>query len=113
MIARGDHLRAANPAAESYQDYQVLVGVRLHRGFHFVLRRFQFFLERVPFVVLGKFVDAIAAAEQLSRLLRALLPSLMMSDADILHLLAVLRFHGDEAVRDQTAEVEGDLRAIP
>ena len=108
---RGDYLRASNPTTESYQNYQVLVGVRLHRGFYFVLRRFQFFLKRVPFVVLGKFVDAIAAAKQL------------LADPEgfcefddvrpnILDLLTVLCFHGDKAIGDQTAKVKGDLGAI-
>ena len=32
--------------------------------------------------------------------------------ADILDLLAVLRFDGDETVSDQAAEVKRDLRAI-
>src|SRR6266498_619867 len=108
---RGDHLRASNPTAERYQNYQVLIGVRLHLGFYFVLSRFQFFLERVPFVVFSKFVDATAATKQ------------FFADAErlcefddvrpnILDLLTILCFHGDKAISNQTAEVEGDLRAI-
>ena len=60
---------------------------------------------------LGKFVDAIAAAEQL------LAHSERLSElhdirADILDLLTVLGFHGDESIGNQTAEIERDLRAI-
>jgi hypothetical protein len=40
------------------------------------------------------------------------LPELHDVRADILHLLTVLGFHGDEPIGYQTAEVEGDLRAI-
>ena len=106
------HLRAANPAAQADQNHQVLVAVRLHRGFHFVLGRLEFFLERIPFAVLGEFVDAIAAAEHVLAYPERLR---QLDDvcADVLHLLAVLRLDGDETVRDQTTEVERDLRPVP
>src|SRR6266581_705550 len=107
----GDHLRSADPPAKSNKDDQVLVGVRLHRGFHLILRRFQFLLERVPLVVLGKFIDAIAAAEQLLAYSERF-SELHDIRADVLHLLTVLGFHGDEPIGYQTAEVEGYLRTI-
>src|SRR5882762_2016549 len=108
---RGDYLRASNPTTERYQNYQVLVGVRLHRGFYFVLCRFQFFLKRVPFVVLGKFVDATAAAKQLFADPEGFCE---LDDVrpNILDLLTILRLHGDKAIGNQTAEVKGDLRPI-
>ena len=61
--------------------------------------------------MLGKFVDAIATAEQL------LADSERFSELhdigpDIFDLLTVLGFDGDEAISNQTAEVQGDLRAI-
>src|SRR6266536_3538873 len=108
---RGDYLCASNPTAERYQNYQVLVGMRLHRGFHFVLRRFQFFLQRVPLVVFGKVVDATAATKQLFADAERLCE---FDDVrpNIFDLLTVLCFHGDKAISNQTAQVKGDLRAI-
>ncbi len=80
----------------------------MHRGFHFVLGRLEFFLERIPFAVLGEFVDAIAAAEDVLAHPERL-RQLDDVRADVLHLLAVLRFDGDETVRDQTTQIERDL----
>src|SRR6266487_5023703 len=108
---RGDFLRASNPTTERYQNYQVLVGVRLHRGFYFVLRRFEFFLQRVPFVVFGKFVDAATTTKQLFADAERLCE---FDDVrpNIFDLLTVLCFHGDKAISNQTTQVKGDLRAV-
>src|SRR4029434_3577669 len=108
---RSNHLRTSNPTAERYQNYQILIGVRLHRGFYFVLRRFEFFLQRVPFVVFGKFVDAATATKQLFADAERLCE---FDDVrpNIFDLLTVLCFHGDKAISNQTTEVEGDLRAV-
>ena len=111
MTDRAHDLRAANPAAEAHEDHEVLVAIRLHRGLHFVLRRLQFFLKRVPFVVLGELVDALAAAEHVLAHAERL-RQLDDVGADVLHLLAVLRFDGDETVGNQAAKIERDLRAI-
>jgi len=57
-------------------------------------------------VVLGKVIDAVAAAEQLLADSERL-AELHDVRPDILHLLTVLGFHGDEAIGYQPAEVEG------
>ena len=75
------------------------------------MNRPQFFLERVPLIVLCKFIDAFTAAEQLLAHSQRL-SQLHDVRADILYLLTVLRFHGNEPIGYQTAEVKRDLRAI-
>ena len=73
--------------------------------------RFQFFLERVPFVVLGEFVNAIAAAKQaLANSER--LCQLDDVGSDVFDLLTVLCFDRDKAVGNQPAEIQRDLRAV-
>src|SRR5262249_37508914 len=67
--------------------------------------------ERVPLVVFGKIIDAIAAAEQLLAHAERL-SELHDIRADILHLLTILGLHSNEAIGYQTAEIKGDLRAI-
>ena len=62
-------------------------------------------------VGLGKFIDAIAAAEQLLAYSERL-AKLHDIRADILDVLTVLGFHGNEPVSYQTTQVEGDLRTI-
>jgi len=86
---RAHSLSSADPTADTYQNNQVLVAMRLHRRFHFVLCRLQFFLKRIPLVVLGKLVDAVAAAEHVL----AYAQRLRQFDnvgPDVLNLLAVL-----------------------
>src|SRR3984893_5638436 len=85
--------------------------MRLHRRFYFVLRRLQFFLERVPFVVLGKLIDTIAAAEDVL----AHPERFRQFDnvgPDVLYLLTVFRFNRNESVRDQAPEIKRGLGAV-
>src|SRR5262245_342312 len=105
---RSNHLRTSNPTAKGYENNQVLVGMRLHRRFYFILCRFQFLLKRVPFVVFSKLVDATPATKQLFTDAQRFCE---LDDvcSNIFDLLAVLRLHCDKAVGDQTAEVKGDL----
>ena len=105
------HLGAANPAAKANEDDQILVAVRLHRGFHFVLRRLEFFLQRAPFIVLGELVDAVPAGENVFADAERL-GHFHDVAADVFHLLGILRLDGDETVGDQSAEIERDLRAV-
>src|SRR5205823_14535122 len=75
------------------------------------LSRLEFFLERVPFVVLGELVDAVAAAEHVL----AHAQRLRQFDnvgPDVFDLLAVFRFDRDEAVGNQSAKIERDLGAV-
>ena len=96
---RADCLCSANPAANAHQDHQVLIAVRLHRCFHFVLRCFEFFLKRVPLIVFRELVDAVTAAEHVLAHAERL-RQLNNIGADVFDLLTVFRFHRDESVRD-------------
>ena len=108
---RADDLRAAHPAADTDENDQILVTVRLHGRFHFVLGRFQFFLERVPFIVLGKFIQTVAAPEQVLTYSQSF-GELDNVRADILDLLTVLCFDGDKSIGNQAAQVQRDLRPV-
>src|SRR5581483_12319526 len=85
----GDYLSPSDPTAQRYQNDQVLVGMRLHGGFHFVLRGFKFLLESVPFIVFGKFINAAAATEELFAHTKCLCQFDNVRP-DILDLLAIL-----------------------
>ena len=85
--------------------------MRLHRRFHFVLGRFQFLLKRIPLVVLGEFVDAVAAAEHVLAYAQRF-REFDNVGADVFDLLAVFRFNRNKSVRDQAPEIERDLSAI-
>ena len=108
---RADNLGAADPTTDAHQNDQVLVAVRLHRRFHFVLRCFQFFLERVPLIVFGELVDTVAAAEHVLAYAQRL-GHFDNVGADVFNLLAVFGFNRDESVGDQTAKIERDLGAV-
>ena len=78
--------------------------MRLHGRFHFVLGCFEFFLQHIPFVILGKFVQAVTAAEQVLTYAQRFC-QLDDIGADVLDLLAILGFNRDKAIGNQTAEV--------
>src|SRR2546428_9878403 len=85
--------------------------MRLHGRLHFVLGGFQFLLKRVPFIVLGEFVNAVAAAENVFTDTERFRHFNDVSSS-VLHLLTILSLDRDEAICDQTAKVHGDLRTI-
>ena len=66
------HLRSANPSAEADENHEILVAMRLHGSLHLVLRGFQFFLKRAPFIIVGKLGDACPRARMFSLTPRAL-----------------------------------------
>jgi hypothetical protein len=92
-------LSSANPSTNADQNDQVLVAVGLHRVLYFVLRRLQFFLERIPLICFREVVDAVAATENVLADAERL-GQLDHIRANIFHLLAILRFHRDETVCD-------------
>jgi hypothetical protein len=71
----------------------------------------KFFLKRVPLVVLGKLIDAVAATEDVLTYAERF-RELNDVGPDVFNLLTVLRFNRDETIGNQTAEVERDLRAV-
>ena len=85
--------------------------MRLHCGFYFVLGCFQLFLQGVPLVIFGELIDGAAAAKQLLANSERLC-KLDDVRSNVFNLLTVFCFDSNEAVGNQPAEIQRDLRTI-
>ena len=91
------------PCSQSHQRHKVVVLLLEHVEFHLVLSCFKLLAQRVPIVVIGKIIDAVAAAED------ALAHVEFLGEvddflADVFDALAVLRLHRNVAVGHKGAQ---------
>ena len=101
--------RSLHPSSQGHQRHKAAVFLLEHVEFYLVLSCFELFAQRIPIVVLGKIVDAVAATQDTLAHVEFLgeIDDLL---ADVFYALAVLRLYRDVAVGHEGAKDEGNLR---